>query len=70
MADTKQLGAMLLVAGPALAFWPFGDRESAGEHQVDSKISTVQLARRDADITIKVGDGDTTTVQEKRKYWL
>ncbi|TCN37154.1 putative adhesin [Kribbella orskensis] len=70
MADTKQVGALLLVTGAALAFWSFGDRESSGEHRVDSKISTVRLDSPNADITIKVGDGDTTTVQEKRKYWL
>jgi hypothetical protein len=70
MAETKQLGAILLVAAAGLAFWQFGDRDSDDSHQVDERITTVQLAAESADITIKVSDDDKTTVQEKRTYWL
>lgn len=70
MAETKQLGAILLVAAAGLAFWQFGDKDSDDSHQVDERITTVQLAAEHADITIKVSDDDKTTVQEKRKYWL
>ncbi|TDD19734.1 hypothetical protein E1218_23515 [Kribbella turkmenica] len=70
MAETKQLGAVLLVAGAALAFWQFGDRDSADDHEVGERISIVELAAKSADITIKVSDDDKTTVQEKRRFWL
>jgi hypothetical protein len=70
MAENKQLGVILLVAAAGLAFWQFGDRDSDDTHKVDDKISTVQLASGSADITIKVSDDDTTTVQEKRKFWF
>jgi hypothetical protein len=70
MAESKQLGAVLLVAAAGLAFWSFGDRDSDDSHQISDKITTVELAAKSADITIKVSDDDKTTVQEKRKYWL
>lgn len=70
MAESKQLGAVLLVAGAALAFWQFGDRDSTDDHEISDKISTVQLAAKSADVTIKVSDDDKTTVQEKRRFWL
>ncbi len=70
MATTGQVGALLLVTGAGLAFWTFGDRDSNRTHEVSEKISTVRLDSPNADITIKVGDGDKTTVQEKRTYWL
>jgi hypothetical protein len=70
MAETKQLGAILLVAAAGLAFWQFGDRDSDDTHRIDERITTVQLAAESADITIKVSDDEQTTVQEKRKYWL
>lgn len=70
MAETKQLGAVLLVAGAALAFWQFGDRDSTDYHELGDRISTVQLAAESSDVTIKVSDGDQTTVQEKRHFWL
>ncbi|MEU4287527.1 DUF4097 family beta strand repeat-containing protein [Kribbella sp. NPDC026596] len=70
MAESKQLGAILLVAAAGLAFWQFGDRDSDDRHQIDEKITTVQLAAEHADISIQVSDDDTTTVQEKRTYWL
>ena len=47
-----------------------GTRDSDDTHQVDERITTVQLAAESADITIKVSDDDKTTVQEKRTYWL
>ncbi|WP_433163513.1 DUF4097 family beta strand repeat-containing protein [Kribbella sp. CA-247076] len=70
MAETKQLGAVLLIAGAALAFWQFGDRDSSDDHEIGERISTVELAAKSADVTIKVSDGDKTTVQEKRRFWL
>jgi DUF4097 and DUF4098 domain-containing protein YvlB len=70
MAESKQLGAVLLVAAAGLAFWSFGDRDSDDSHQINDKITTVELAAKSADVTIKVSDDDKTTVQEKRKYWL
>jgi DUF4097 and DUF4098 domain-containing protein YvlB len=70
MADTRQVGALLLVTGAALAFWSFGDKEATDEHEVTGKISVVDLDSPNADITIKVGDGDKTTIKEKRTYWL
>jgi hypothetical protein len=69
MAETKQLGAVLLVAGAALAFWSFGDRNSTDHHELSEKITTVELAADSADITITASD-DKATVQVKRKYWL
>ena len=70
MAESKQLGVVLLVAAAGLAFWQFGDRESDDKHTVDDKITTVQLAADRSDITIRVSDDDRTTVQEKRKFWF
>lgn len=70
MADTRQVGALLLVAGAVCAFWALGDKDSTDEHEVSSKISEVKLDSPNADITIKVGDSDKTTVKEKRSYWL
>ncbi|WP_344212178.1 DUF4097 family beta strand repeat-containing protein [Kribbella sancticallisti] len=70
MATTGQVGALLLVTGVGLAFWTFGDRDSTSTHEVSEQISTVRLDSPNADITIKVGDGDKTTVEEKRRYWL
>jgi hypothetical protein len=70
MAESKQLGAILLVAAAGLAFWQFGDKDSDDRHQIDEKITTVQLAAEHADVTIQVSDDDTTTVQEKRRYWF
>jgi hypothetical protein len=70
MAETKQLGAILLVAAAGLAFWQFGDRDSDESHSIDEHISSVQLAGNNSDVTIKVSDDDKTTVQEKRRYWL
>lgn len=70
MATTGQVGALLLVTGVGLAFWTFGDRDSNDTHEVSEKISTVRLDSPNADVTIKVGDGDKTTVEEKRTYWL
>jgi DUF4097 and DUF4098 domain-containing protein YvlB len=70
MATTAQVGALLLVTGAGLAFWTFGDKDSTSEHEVSSKISTVRLDSPNADITIKVGDSDKTTIEEKRSYWL
>ncbi|MFD3404272.1 DUF4097 domain-containing protein [Kribbella sp. NPDC058693] len=70
MAENKQLGVILLVAAAGLAFWQFGGKDSDDTHKVDDKITTVQLAAEHSDITINVSDDDTTTVQEKRKYWF
>ncbi len=70
MAESKKLGAILLVTGAALAFWQFGDRDSTDDHEISEKITTVQLAAESADITIKVSGDDKTTVQEKRTFWL
>ena len=70
MATTGQVGALLLVTGAGLAFWTFGDKDSNSTHEVSEKISTVRLDSPNADVTIKVGDSDKTTVQEKRTYWL
>jgi hypothetical protein len=70
MAESKQLGAVLLVAGAALAFWQFGDRDSTDDHEIGERITTVQLAADSSDVTIKVSGDDKTTVQEKRKFWL
>jgi hypothetical protein len=69
MAESKQLGAVLLVAAAGLAFWQFGDRDSSDDHQISEKITTVQLAAKSSDVTIKVSDDDKTTVQEERKFW-
>jgi DUF4097 and DUF4098 domain-containing protein YvlB len=70
MADTRQVGALLLAAGAVCAVWALGDKDSTDEHEVSSKISEVELDSSNADITIKVGDSDKTTVTEKRSYWL
>src|SRR4051794_14042277 len=70
MAESKQLGAVLLVVAAGLAFWTFGDRDSDDTHRIDDRITTVELATESADVTIRVSDDDQTTVQEKRKYWL
>lgn len=70
MADTRQVGALLLVTGVALAVWSFGDKDSNDKHEVTSKITTVDLDSPNADITIKVADVDKTTVEEQRTYWL
>jgi hypothetical protein len=70
MAENKQLGVILLVVAAGLAFWQFGDKDSDDTHKVDDKITTVQLAAGHSDITIKISDDDTTTVQEQRKYWF
>jgi DUF4097 and DUF4098 domain-containing protein YvlB len=70
MAESKQLGVVLLVAATGLAAWQFGDRDSDDRHQIDDRVTTVQLAANRADISIEVSDDDTTTVQEKRSYWF
>jgi hypothetical protein len=70
MAETRRLGALLLAAGAVCAVWALGDKDSNGEHVLTSKISEVRLDSSNADITIKVGDGDQTTVKEKRSYFL
>ncbi|MEV4265064.1 DUF4097 family beta strand repeat-containing protein [Kribbella sp. NPDC049584] len=71
MAENKQLGVVLLVVAAGLAFWQFGGKDSDDTNKVDDKITTVQLATGGrSDITIKVSDDDTTTVQEQRKYWF
>jgi putative adhesin len=70
MAESKQLGAVLLVVAAGLAFWTFGDRDSDDTHTIDDRITTVELAAKNADVTIRVSGDDRTTVQEKRKYWL
>lgn len=70
MADTRQVGALLLVTGAALAVWSFGDKDANSDHEVTSKISTVHLDSPNADITIKVDDVDKTTIEEKRSYWM
>ena len=70
MADTRQVGALLLVTGAALALWSFGDKDATSEYEVTSKISTVDLDSPSADITIKVDDVDKTTIEEKRTYWM
>ena len=70
MAESKQLGVILLVAAAGLAFWQFGDRDSDDDAPDRRKITTVQLAAEHADVTIKVSDDDKTTVQEKRTYWF
>jgi len=67
MAETKQLGVVLLVAAAGLAFWQFGDKDSDDSHQVDERITTVQLAADTADITINVSDDDKTTVRAGRR---
>ena len=58
MADTRQVGALILVAGAVCAFWALGDKDSSDEHEVSGKISEVKLDSPNADITIKVG-GET-----------
>jgi DUF4097 and DUF4098 domain-containing protein YvlB len=70
MADTRQVGALLLVAGAVCAFWALGDKDSSDEHEVSGKISEVKLDSPNADITIKVGDSEKTIVKEKCSYWL
>lgn len=70
MAESKQLGAVLLVAAAGLAFWQFGDRDSTDDHEIGEKITTVQLASNSSDVTIKVSGDDKTTVQEERRFWL
>jgi DUF4097 and DUF4098 domain-containing protein YvlB len=70
MANTRQLGAFLVMTGAALAVWSFGDRDTTDEHEVSSKISVVELDASHADISIQVGDVDVTTIKEKRSYWL
>lgn len=70
MADTRQVGALLVATGVALTIWSLGDKESTAEHEVTGKISVVHLASPDADIRIEVADVDTTTVKEKRSHWL
>ncbi|ADB35828.1 hypothetical protein Kfla_6837 [Kribbella flavida DSM 17836] len=70
MAEVKQVGALLLVTGIGLAVWSWGDRQSDDQHEVAESISTVRLDSPNSDITVKVGDVQRTTVEEKRKYWL
>jgi hypothetical protein len=70
MADNRQLGALLILAGAALAVWSFGDRESDDTHRVSDKISVVELTGHDSDVTIEVSDSAETTVKEKRSFWL
>jgi len=70
MADIRQAGALLVLTGVGLAGWSLGNRDSNDEHKVTEKISVVHLASTDADVTVQVGDVETTTVKEKRSYWL
>ncbi|ONI68030.1 hypothetical protein BWI15_33795 [Kribbella sp. ALI-6-A] len=70
MADVKQVGALLLVTGIGLGIWTWGDKQSDDTHEVSERISTLRLDSPDSDVTVQVGDGSETTVQEKRKYWL
>lgn len=70
MATTRQVGALLLVAGAGMAFWTFGDRDSNSKHEVTDKISLVRLDSPNADVTVRVADVDKTTVEQKRAYWL
>ncbi|WP_112248669.1 DUF4097 family beta strand repeat-containing protein [Kribbella monticola] len=70
MADTRQVGALLVAAAGVCTLWMVGDKDSSDQHEVTSKISEVRLDSANADITIKVGDSDKTTVKEKRSYWL
>jgi DUF4097 and DUF4098 domain-containing protein YvlB len=70
MAEVRQVGALLVVTGAALALWSFADNESTDKHEVSQKISTVDLDSPNADITIKVADVEKTTIEEKRSYWL
>lgn len=70
MAELRHAGAVLLAAGATMALWSFGDRDATQEHRLDAGITTVVLESSNADITLKVGDGDTTTVQEQREYWF
>lgn len=70
MADTRQVGALLVATGVALTVWSIGDKDSTTDHEVTGKISVVHLASPDADVTVRVADVETTTVKEKRSYWL
>jgi putative adhesin len=70
MAGSRQVGAFLVLTGAVLAVWSFGDKESTEQHELSSRISTVRLDSPDADIVIRVVDGNTTTIKEKRSYWL
>jgi DUF4097 and DUF4098 domain-containing protein YvlB len=70
MADTRQVGALLLVAGAVCTVWMLGDKDSSDRHEVSSKISEVRLDSASSDIAIKVGDSDKTVIKEKRSYWL
>jgi DUF4097 and DUF4098 domain-containing protein YvlB len=70
MAETRQIGALLLAAGAVCAVWALGDKDSTDEHVLSNKISEVRLDSPNADITIKVGDSDQTTIKEKRSYFL
>jgi DUF4097 and DUF4098 domain-containing protein YvlB len=70
MADARQVGALLVVTGAALAIWSFGDREANTEHEVTSKISVVDLDSPNADVTIEVADVDKTTIKAKQTYWM
>lgn len=70
MAENKQLGVVLLVAGAALTFWQLGDRDSDDRHEISERITTVELAAERSDVTIKVSGDAKTTVQEKRSFWL
>jgi hypothetical protein len=65
MADARQVGALLVVTGAALAIWSFGDREANTEHEVTSKISVVDLDSPNADVTIQVA-----TIKAKQTYWM
>jgi hypothetical protein len=70
MADTRQVGALLVLTGAALAVWGWGDRESTAEHEIAGPISVVDLDSPNADVTVQVADVRTTTVKERRSYWL
>lgn len=70
MADNRQLGALLVLTGVALAVWSFGDRESDDKHEVREQITKVELGTDSGDVTIEVGDDDVTTVREKRSFWF
>ncbi|GAB3942600.1 hypothetical protein GCM10029976_063890 [Kribbella albertanoniae] len=68
--ESKQLGVAVLVIAAGVGLWQFGDKDGDDERRIDAKIDTVRLAANNADITIKVSDDDTTTVNQKRHYWF
>jgi DUF4097 and DUF4098 domain-containing protein YvlB len=70
MADARQVGALLVVTGAALAIWSFGDRNANTEHEVTSKISVVDLDSPNADVIIQVADVDKTTIKANQTYWM